>query len=158
MSLVRAPGKLMVAGEYAVLDGAPAVVLAVDRGVQCSMTPGAELRIDTPDGDDRFVRPALEGRSGHFSFSAWNPTDLRRSPASAVAPPRRRLRRRGTARRRCNRHSPPVQGGAPQMYFASGGMIGCMTGLPSLRPSARRHLVRQKCQDSASRRPLPVHC
>ena len=80
MSLVRAPGKLMVAGEYAVLDGAPAVVLAVDRGVQCSITPADELQIDTPDGDDRFVRPALEGCSGHFSFSAWNPTDLPEKP------------------------------------------------------------------------------
>ena len=80
MSLKRAPGKLMVAGEYAVLDGAPAVVLAVDRGVQCSITPADELQIDTPDGDDRFVRPALEGCSGHFSFSAWNPTDLPEKP------------------------------------------------------------------------------
>jgi phosphomevalonate kinase len=27
----RAPGKVVVLGEYAVLDGAPALVLAVDR-------------------------------------------------------------------------------------------------------------------------------
>ena len=76
MTLIHAPGKLMVAGEYAVLDGAPAVVLAVDRGVQCRISPGEDLQIETPDGDDRFVRPALEGRSGHYSFSAWNPTGL----------------------------------------------------------------------------------
>ena len=80
MNLVHAPGKLMVAGEYAVLDGAPAVVLAVDRGVQCSITPGDALQIETPDGDDRFVRPALEGCSGRFSFSAWNPTGLPEKP------------------------------------------------------------------------------
>jgi mevalonate kinase len=27
----RAPGKVMLSGEYAVLDGAPALVMAVDR-------------------------------------------------------------------------------------------------------------------------------
>ncbi len=80
MSIVRAPGKLMVAGEYAVLDGAPAVVLAVDRGVQCRFTPADDLKIETPDGDDRFVRPALEGRTGLYSFSAWNPTGLPEKP------------------------------------------------------------------------------
>ena len=80
MNLVRAPGKLMVAGEYAVLDGAPAVVLAVDRGVQCRISPSDDLQINTPDGDDRFVRPALDGCRGHFNFSAWNPTGLPEKP------------------------------------------------------------------------------
>ena len=56
-----APGKLFLVGEYAVLDGAPAVVAAVDRGVRCEAWPGGEgLRIETPTGDDRFARPALE--------------------------------------------------------------------------------------------------
>jgi len=56
---VLAPGKLMIAGEYAVLDGAPAIVLAIDRGVRCDIVPADTLTIQTPDGDDRFVRPAL---------------------------------------------------------------------------------------------------
>ena len=80
MTVVRAPGKLMIAGEYAVLDGAPAIVLAVDRGVQCTIHDSETLEIETPNGDDRFVRPALVGRLGHFLFSAWNPTHLPEKP------------------------------------------------------------------------------
>ena len=52
MTTIVAPGKLMIAGEYAVLDGAPAIALAVDRGVQCTIQVDDCLRIDTPDGDD----------------------------------------------------------------------------------------------------------
>ncbi len=33
-----APGKLVISGEYAVLDGAPALVAAVDRRVTCALT------------------------------------------------------------------------------------------------------------------------
>lgn len=68
------PGKLVLLGEYAVLDGAPAVVLAVDRGVVVEGAPGGEgLHIETPDGDDRFVRPALAGTAGRWRFSAHHP-------------------------------------------------------------------------------------
>jgi phosphomevalonate kinase len=35
----RAPGKLVALGEYAVLDGAPALVLAVDRFCEATITP-----------------------------------------------------------------------------------------------------------------------
>lgn len=62
MIRVFAPGKVVVAGEYAVLDGAPAIVAAVDIGVEARFEPdpdaGRVLR--TPRGDDRFVRAALE--------------------------------------------------------------------------------------------------
>jgi phosphomevalonate kinase len=39
---VRAPGKVVLFGEYAVVEGAPfaALVAAVDRGVTCTYTPG----------------------------------------------------------------------------------------------------------------------
>lgn len=78
---VLAPGKLVVVGEYAVVDGAPALVLAIDRGVSCEIrSVDGSLRIDTPDRDDRFVRPALEGRAGHYVFGAWNPVDLPGKP------------------------------------------------------------------------------
>lgn len=76
---VLAPGKLVIVGEYAVVDGAPAVVLAIDRGVRCEVRQGEG--IETPDGDDRFVRPALEGAPrALYRFRAWNPVDLPGKP------------------------------------------------------------------------------
>jgi len=78
---VRAPGKLVLVGEYAVLDGGPAVVLAIDRGVECVVHAATELVIETPDGDTRFVAPALAGSPvAHYRFSAWNPVDLPGKP------------------------------------------------------------------------------
>jgi phosphomevalonate kinase len=50
-------GKLVLVGEYAVLDGAPAIVAAVDHGVRCRWSPGSP-QIVTPN-DDRFARAAL---------------------------------------------------------------------------------------------------
>jgi len=69
----QVPGKVVLLGEYAVVDGAPALVAAVDRGVQVQAWPGSALHIETPGTDDRFVRPALEGARGRFRFTAWNP-------------------------------------------------------------------------------------
>jgi phosphomevalonate kinase len=40
--VARAPGKLVALGEYAVLDGAPAVVLALDRYVEAAIGPCEE--------------------------------------------------------------------------------------------------------------------
>jgi phosphomevalonate kinase len=37
--VARAPGKLVALGEYAVLDGAPAVVLAIDRYAEATLEP-----------------------------------------------------------------------------------------------------------------------
>ena len=74
---VEAPGKIVLVGEYAVLDGAPAVVAAVDRGVVCQAVAAAERSVHTPDGDDRFVSAALDAVDappGEYRFSAWNPT------------------------------------------------------------------------------------
>lgn len=79
---ILAPGKLVLVGEYAVLDGGPALVMAIDRGVRCDVQPGGDdLRILTPDGDDRFVRPALATAApGIYRFTAWNPVDLPGKP------------------------------------------------------------------------------
>ncbi len=78
---VLSPGKLLIAGEYAVLDGAPSIVLAIDRGVRCDIHPATHLSIETPDGDDRFVRPALAGATAaRYSFQTWNPTGLPDKP------------------------------------------------------------------------------
>jgi phosphomevalonate kinase len=74
---VVAPGKIVLLGEYAVLDGAPSVVAAVDRGVQCRFELGGEaLRLHTP-GDDRFARAALvavQAPPGRYRFAAHNPS------------------------------------------------------------------------------------
>lgn len=76
---VLAPGKLVLVGEYAVTDGAPAIALAIDRGVRCEVRPG--VGIETPDGDVRFVAPALEGAPpARYRFSAWNPVGLPGKP------------------------------------------------------------------------------
>jgi len=61
----RAPGKVVVLGEYAVLTGAPALVLAIDRAVQVDLeaSDGA-CRIATlaPEREERvFVPPAPSG-------------------------------------------------------------------------------------------------
>ena len=41
MTIASAPGKIMLAGEYAVLDGSPAVVIAVDRRVRATIADSA---------------------------------------------------------------------------------------------------------------------
>lgn len=68
---IYVPGKLVLLGEYAVLDGAPAIVAGVDHGVQCTISSGDS--IVTP-GDDRFVREALRGApKRRYDFQDWNP-------------------------------------------------------------------------------------
>jgi phosphomevalonate kinase len=66
---VRVPGKLMLAGEYSVLAGAPAVVCAIGRHLSCSTAPAPRLAIDAlgqrweegdaPLPEHRFVREAV---------------------------------------------------------------------------------------------------
>ena len=70
---IHVPGKIVLAGEYAVLDGCPALSLAIDRGVGCNIEQGSG--ITTPNGDTRFVSPALKTLAQHrkFSFFDWNP-------------------------------------------------------------------------------------
>ena len=69
--VVEAPGKLVLLGEYAVVDDGPAIVAAVDRGVRCRVRPGRGC--STP-GDDRFVRAALDGApAAHYTFEDVRP-------------------------------------------------------------------------------------
>lgn len=51
----RAPGKVMLAGEYAVLDGAPALVMAVDRYAHAVATDASDL-----DDSDGWLTPELD--------------------------------------------------------------------------------------------------
>ena len=70
--IIRAPGKLVLAGEYAILDEAPAIVIAIDRGVECEITKGHGF--STPMNDTRFVEhagPLAQNR--RLVFRDWNP-------------------------------------------------------------------------------------
>ncbi len=58
----RAPGKLVVLGEYAVLDGAPALVVAVDRYARATIAPSATDRC-------RLTTHAPEKNERSFSLS-----------------------------------------------------------------------------------------
>ncbi len=58
----RAPGKAVLWGEYAVLAGAPAAVLAVDRHAVCELTPSAAYRFiasgyEAPEAEFRHLPP-----------------------------------------------------------------------------------------------------
>jgi phosphomevalonate kinase len=69
--IASAPGKIVLSGEYAVLFGAPAICMAVDRRAVVGLQPAAECRLRTPGftGDAPFAvvdavspgnRPPLE--------------------------------------------------------------------------------------------------
>ena len=65
-----APGKLVLCGEYAVLEGAPALVLAVDAHARVSLE-------DADDGAFRIVAPDVGVANAEFDFDArgrvhWN--------------------------------------------------------------------------------------
>ena len=97
---VSAPGKLLLFGEYAVLDGAEAVVVAVDRWAHCRRTPtddavtvaglgfgavrwspGGGVAAPGPEGDLPFARALLartpRPRPGHYQLdtAAFQSTD-----------------------------------------------------------------------------------
>ena len=49
--MIRAPGKLFLLGEYAVLEGYPAIVAAVDRHAVLQPTPRSKTAGQPPDLD-----------------------------------------------------------------------------------------------------------
>jgi phosphomevalonate kinase len=90
-----APGKLVILGEYAVLEGAPALVLAIDRRAHATLTPaaGAAWEIASPTLG---LEARLAFRAGAPAWVgaaapelAWIATLLARfAPAAALAPQR----------------------------------------------------------------------
>jgi phosphomevalonate kinase len=66
--VARAPGKLVALGEYAVLDGAPAVVLAVDRYAEVAIGSSADgacvLTMRAPDVVERRFAAGAESGAG----------------------------------------------------------------------------------------------
>ncbi|MDZ7840570.1 MAG: hypothetical protein U5R46_07085 [Gammaproteobacteria bacterium] len=70
MSIVAsAPGKVVIIGEYAVLEGAPALVMAVDRRVQVSLHPH-------DDSSCSVTAPGLTTDRGRFRLETSGPTWL----------------------------------------------------------------------------------
>ncbi|HVX05774.1 MAG TPA: hypothetical protein VHA71_11735 [Rhodanobacteraceae bacterium] len=68
-----APGKLVLLGEYAVLEGAPALVMAVDRRASASLTPGSQDSWE-------IVSPTL-GLHARFELRDRNATWIGSAPA-----------------------------------------------------------------------------
>jgi len=61
----RAPGKLFLLGEWAVLDGAPALVAAVDRHVEATVSPASDgIVVESTDGGSGPLDPAREPLPG----------------------------------------------------------------------------------------------
>jgi phosphomevalonate kinase len=70
--VARAPGKLFVLGEYAVLDGCPAVVAAIDRAVEVSLelgSTGTTLRVNSAVASAGFSTTAPLTQVGPLRFA-----------------------------------------------------------------------------------------
>jgi phosphomevalonate kinase len=70
--VARAPGKLFVLGEYAVLDGCPAVVAAIDRTVEVSLelgSLGTTVRINSTVASAEFSTTAPPVEAGPLRFA-----------------------------------------------------------------------------------------
>lgn len=112
MSIIAsAPGKVVIIGEYAVLEGAPALVMAVDRRVRVSLRPHDDISCSvtapglttergrfrlTPsgpawlEGDAATFRLAIHTMAGFFAasgdrWSSCRPFDLELDSASLTA-------------------------------------------------------------------------
>jgi phosphomevalonate kinase len=141
--LSQAPGKLVLMGEYAVLDGAPALVLAVHRGVGCEVSFSADTRIiDTPTDDDRFVGTALEAVAAppaRYRFFDLDPCDLPGKPGfggSAAATVAAVLAGGGRGTEAFEVHH-RVQGGGSGVDVAAslhGGLVRFQAGRVSAQP------------------------
>ncbi|WP_437322257.1 hypothetical protein [Sorangium sp. So ce394] len=93
--IVRAPGKLVLSGAYAVLEGAPALVAAVDRYVVAD--PARQADLVTEEVQAAIDAGALD-RAAWFDASALRsaaPDPTAGAPAGAGAPPRGASRKLG---------------------------------------------------------------
>ena len=110
--IATAPGKLILTGEYAVLDGAPALVVAVDRRVSARRRTG-------PRGSSPFlvaVADEIARAYGDDSPAAaaprWRSSSIARRSSSAT-PSSGSARRRRSPSRRPRSRSPRSRGAVP---------------------------------------------
>ena len=88
-----APGKLVLLGEYAVLEGAPALVLAVDRRARVSLAPasGEYWEVVSPTlGHEALLhvgRDGVQWQDGPVPELAWLATMFGELPFAAGLPP-----------------------------------------------------------------------
>ena len=72
----RAPGKVVLWGEYAVLTGAPALVMAVDRYARCAITTDTDdwhfEALGHPAPEEQVRRAQLLGAEPPAADSAWH--------------------------------------------------------------------------------------
>jgi phosphomevalonate kinase len=83
MPRASAPGKILLAGEYAILEGGPAVVMAVDRRAR------AWIAADTPTGGSPFLAAAarvVADELGHDSAAARAASIVRVDSGALCAP------------------------------------------------------------------------
>ncbi|MBN1336229.1 MAG: hypothetical protein JXB39_09735 [Deltaproteobacteria bacterium] len=145
---IVAPGKLLLAGEYAVLDGGSALVLAIHRGVRCTVwpvAPGGGRVVVTP-GDDRFAVAGLEAVDAppaRYVFADEHPTGLPDKPGfggSAAATVAAVLAGGGRGSEAFEAHRGVQDGGSGADVAASlsGGLIryraGAVVPLPLVDP------------------------
>ncbi|WP_437901266.1 hypothetical protein [Sorangium sp. So ce124] len=90
--IVRAPGKLVLSGAYAVLEGAPALVAAVDRYVLAD--PARPAALVTEEVQAAIDAGALDA-AAWFDASALRSAEPEPPPAFPGAPPREASRKLG---------------------------------------------------------------
>ena len=90
-----APGKIILCGEYAVLDGAPAICMAVDRRARVTLTerPGETFEVTAPGYSERTA--SFKVSDGDLDWdnaaasldlveSVWRAADVERIAAQAI--------------------------------------------------------------------------
>lgn len=131
--ILRAPGKTMWIGEYVVLDGAPAVVAAVDRHATCTITPHSD-----PD-DPRLVV------STSLSPQTWR---LRGREGAIYAPKDPVFRLIDTVRKCLKSHGIALPKDGAQLHFDSAALSDeAKLGLGSSAAIAALSAVALSAQD-----------
>ncbi len=82
--LASAPGKLVVTGDYAVLEGAPAVVMALDRRARVRLSDDGAFCVNAPDLDIRDARGDLVDACMHWQETGARVADRLKLVTSVI--------------------------------------------------------------------------